>query len=109
MQQPSNASKKSEKKTVKRGGAQDENPEDYVDPETPVGDKKRMSQQLAKQYSPAAVEKSWVLIPFFLLVTLQFCEMLTFYVCHNLGGTSGGRNQIFLWQMLTAPNHLLLL
>ncbi|XP_057426797.1 valine--tRNA ligase, mitochondrial 1 isoform X2 [Lotus japonicus] len=59
VQQPSNASKKSEKKTVKRGGAQDENPEDYVDPETPVGDKKRMSQQLAKQYSPAAVEKSW--------------------------------------------------
>ncbi|KAJ1392185.1 Valyl/Leucyl/Isoleucyl-tRNA synthetase, editing domain [Sesbania bispinosa] len=57
-QQSSNASKKSEKKTVKRG-AEDENPEDYIDPETPLGDKKRMSRQMAKQYSPTAVEKSW--------------------------------------------------
>ncbi|WVY97592.1 hypothetical protein V8G54_029743 [Vigna mungo] len=57
-QQSSNASKKSEKKVVKRG-AEDENPEDYVDPETPVGEKKRMARQMAKQYSPTAVEKSW--------------------------------------------------
>ncbi|WJX89984.1 Valine--tRNA ligase, mitochondrial 1 [Trifolium repens] len=54
----SNASKKSEKKTVKRG-AEDENPADYIDPETPLGDKKQMSRQLAKQYNPTAVEKSW--------------------------------------------------
>ncbi|CAL0305995.1 unnamed protein product [Lupinus luteus] len=58
QQSSSNASKKSEKKTVRRG-AEDENPEDYVDPETPLGDKKRVSRQMAKQYSPAAVEKSW--------------------------------------------------
>ncbi|KAL2602000.1 hypothetical protein AAZV13_10G201000 [Glycine max] len=59
-QQSSNAStsKKSEKKVVKRGG-EGENPEDYVDPETPSGEKKRMARQMAKQYSPTAVEKSW--------------------------------------------------
>ncbi|XP_027367579.1 valine--tRNA ligase, mitochondrial 1 isoform X3 [Abrus precatorius] len=57
-QQSSNASIKSEKKVVKRG-AEDENPEDYTDPETPLGEKKRMSRQMAKQYSPSAVEKSW--------------------------------------------------
>ncbi|GAU15479.1 hypothetical protein TSUD_45160 [Trifolium subterraneum] len=57
-QQLSNSSKKSEKKTVKRG-AEDENPADYIDPETPLGDKKQMSKQLAKQYNPTAVEKSW--------------------------------------------------
>ncbi|MCI95176.1 valine--tRNA ligase-like, partial [Trifolium medium] len=51
------ASKKSEKKTVKRG-SENENPGDYIDPETPLGDKKHMSRQLAKQYNPAAVEKS---------------------------------------------------
>jgi valyl-tRNA synthetase len=42
---------------VKRG-AEDENPADYIDPETPLGDKKQMSRQLAKQYNPTAVEKS---------------------------------------------------
>ncbi|WJX14592.1 Valine--tRNA ligase, mitochondrial 1 [Trifolium repens] len=58
VQQSSTASKKSEKKTVKRG-AEDETPADYIDPETPLGDKKQMSRQLAKQYNPTAVEKSW--------------------------------------------------
>ncbi|KAK7280006.1 hypothetical protein RJT34_25068 [Clitoria ternatea] len=57
-QQSSNASKKSEKKVVKRG-VEDENPEDYVDPQTTSGEKKQMSRQMAKQYSPANVEKSW--------------------------------------------------
>ncbi|XP_028756346.1 valine--tRNA ligase, mitochondrial 1 [Neltuma alba] len=56
-QKPSNASKKSERKNVKR--ADDENPEDYIDPETPSGQRKYMSRQMAKQYSPRAVEKSW--------------------------------------------------
>ncbi|OMO65589.1 Aminoacyl-tRNA synthetase, class Ia [Corchorus olitorius] len=57
-QQVSNASKKSAKKNAKRE-ADDENPEDFVDPETPLGEKKRLSTQMAKQYSPTAVEKSW--------------------------------------------------
>ncbi|XP_075649349.1 valine--tRNA ligase, mitochondrial 1-like [Castanea sativa] len=57
-QQASNTQKKSEKKTVKRGG-EEENPEEFIDPQTPSGEKKRMSSQMAKQYSPAAVEKSW--------------------------------------------------
>ncbi|MED6132273.1 Valine--tRNA ligase, mitochondrial 1 [Stylosanthes scabra] len=57
-QQSSNAPKKSEKKAARRG-TEDENPEDFIDPETPSGDKKRMSRQMAKQYSPTAVEKSW--------------------------------------------------
>ncbi|XP_020205545.1 valine--tRNA ligase, mitochondrial 1 isoform X1 [Cajanus cajan] len=55
---PSRASKRNGRKNVK-GGVEDENPEDCVDPETPSGDKKRMSCQMSKQYSPSAVEKSW--------------------------------------------------
>ncbi|VVA98459.1 unnamed protein product [Arabis nemorensis] len=51
-------SKKSIKKSSKRD-ASEENPEDFVDPETPLGERKRLSSQMAKQYSPAAVEKSW--------------------------------------------------
>lgn len=58
QQAASNASKKSEKKTAKRGAVV-ENPEDYIDPETPFGDKKQMSRQLAQKYNPTAVEKSW--------------------------------------------------
>ncbi|CAN6816346.1 unnamed protein product [Brassica oleracea] len=52
-----NASQK--KKSSKRDDASEENPEDFVDPETPLGERKRLSSQMAKQYSPAAVEKSW--------------------------------------------------
>ncbi|XP_021909857.1 valine--tRNA ligase, mitochondrial 1 isoform X2 [Carica papaya] len=53
-----NAPKKSAKKNAKRGGDEG-NPEDFIDPETPLGEKKRLSIQMAKQYSPTAVEKSW--------------------------------------------------
>lgn len=56
-QQGSNAPKKSAKKSAKRE-ADDEKPEDFVDPETPSGEKKRLSNQMAKQYSPSSVEKS---------------------------------------------------
>ncbi|XP_020088963.1 valine--tRNA ligase, mitochondrial 1-like [Ananas comosus] len=54
----SDGSKKSEKKQKKKD-ADDENPEDFVDPLTPPGEKKLLSHQMAKQYSPSAVEKSW--------------------------------------------------
>lgn len=57
-QQPSNASKKSEKKNLKKD-MEEENMEDYLDPETPLGEKKQLARLMAKQYSPAAVEKSW--------------------------------------------------
>nr|KAJ0195012.1 hypothetical protein LSAT_V11C700366640 [Lactuca sativa] len=57
-QQGPSISKASKKKTV-RADASEENPEDYIDPETPSGDKKKLSQQMAKQFSPVAVEKSW--------------------------------------------------
>ncbi|KAK9292131.1 hypothetical protein L1049_020089 [Liquidambar formosana] len=57
-QQASNAPKRSERKNLKRD-AEDENAEDYVDPETPFGEKKQLSCQMAKQYSPSAVENSW--------------------------------------------------
>ncbi|KAG2537115.1 hypothetical protein PVAP13_9NG250300 [Panicum virgatum] len=50
--------KKSDKKLRKKG-AMDESPEDFIDPETPAGQKKLLASQMAKQYSPAAVEKSW--------------------------------------------------
>lgn len=56
QQASSNASKKSERK-IKRD-AEGENAEDYIDPETPFGEKKRLSRQMAKQYSPSAVENS---------------------------------------------------
>ncbi|TVU32076.1 hypothetical protein EJB05_23794 [Eragrostis curvula] len=50
--------KKSDKKQ-KTKGVTDENPEDSIDPDTPAGQKKLLAPQMAKQYSPAAVEKSW--------------------------------------------------
>lgn len=56
-QQDGNATKKSSKKNVKRDIGE-ENLQDYIDPETPVGEKKRLSRQMAKQYNPSAVEKS---------------------------------------------------
>ncbi|KAM7250274.1 hypothetical protein ACFE04_022157 [Oxalis oulophora] len=55
-QQKSNAPKK---KKGGRLGATEENPEDFADPETPFGEKKMLSAQMAKQYNPTAVEKSW--------------------------------------------------
>lgn len=57
-QQLSNASKTAKKKNVKRETGEEENPDDYVDPETPFGEKKQLSRQMAKQYCPSAVEKS---------------------------------------------------
>ncbi|KAK4796457.1 hypothetical protein SAY86_028783 [Trapa natans] len=57
-QQDGNTTKKSAKKNVKRDVGE-ENPEDYIDPETTIGKKKRLSPQMAKQYNPSAVEKSW--------------------------------------------------
>ncbi|KAA8528160.1 hypothetical protein F0562_035589 [Nyssa sinensis] len=57
-QQVSNASKVGKRKNIKRE-AGDENPEDYIDPDTSFGEKKQLSRQMAKQYDPSAVEKSW--------------------------------------------------
>jgi hypothetical protein len=97
---------------VKRG-AEDENPADYIDPETPLGDKKQMSRQLAKQYNPTAVEKSWVLVNSVIVVVSCYYPSIEcnayLLLCYGLGGMSGGRNQSILWQMLAAQNHLLLL
>lgn len=56
-QQSSNAAKTLKKKNLKRDGGED-NLEDYVDPETSLGEKKLLSQQMAKAYNPSAVEKS---------------------------------------------------
>ncbi|XP_051129564.1 valine--tRNA ligase, mitochondrial 1 [Andrographis paniculata] len=57
-QQPQNASKSEKKKSSKRESEED-NPEDYVDPVTPLGEKKKLSRQMAKTYNPSAVENSW--------------------------------------------------
>ncbi|KAF5205804.1 Valine--trna ligase, partial [Thalictrum thalictroides] len=57
-QKASNTSKKSEKKNAKKW-AEEENPEDFVDPATPAGEKKQLSPLMAKQYNPNLVEKSW--------------------------------------------------
>ncbi|KAM1253883.1 hypothetical protein FF1_041847 [Malus domestica] len=59
QQASSSSSKKSEKKHVKRSNQEEENEEDFIDPETPFGQKKRMSNLMAKEYSPSVVEKSW--------------------------------------------------
>ncbi|KAJ4705826.1 Valine--tRNA ligase-like protein [Melia azedarach] len=58
QQQEQGATKKSAKKNVKRDDGKD-NPEDFIDPETSAGEKKKMSRQMAKEYNPSAVEKSW--------------------------------------------------
>uniref|UniRef100_A0A0E0KHR3 valine--tRNA ligase n=1 Tax=Oryza punctata TaxID=4537 RepID=A0A0E0KHR3_ORYPU len=57
-QAASDGPKKSEKKQRKKA-VEDENPEDFIDPDTPHGQKKFLASQMAKQYSPTAVEKSW--------------------------------------------------
>ncbi|KAM1020703.1 hypothetical protein ACFX2I_041909 [Malus domestica] len=59
QQASSSSSKKSEKKHVKRSNQEEENEEDFIDPETPFGQKKQMSNLMAKEYSPSVVEKSW--------------------------------------------------
>ncbi|KAM3408927.1 hypothetical protein ACQJBY_001768 [Aegilops geniculata] len=58
VQSASDGANKSEKKQKKKG-ATNENPEDFIDPDTPTGQKKLIASQMAKQYSPSAVEKSW--------------------------------------------------
>ncbi|KAK8936168.1 Valine--tRNA ligase [Platanthera zijinensis] len=50
--------KKAEKKNRKKE-AEEENLEDFVELATPEGTKKQLSRQMAKQYNPTAVEKSW--------------------------------------------------
>jgi len=75
-QQASNTQKKSEKKTVKRSG-EEENSEEFIDPQTPSGEKKRMSSQMAKQYNPAAVEKSYVLFIYL------FFNLFLYEIDHN--------------------------
>lgn len=57
-QQASGSSKVTKKKNLKKG-SEEENPEDFVDPETPLGEKKHLSRKMAKQYNPSAVEKGW--------------------------------------------------
>ncbi|KAL0336886.1 UNVERIFIED_CONTAM: Valine--tRNA ligase, mitochondrial 1 [Sesamum calycinum] len=49
----------SQKKKNAKREAEEENPEDYADPETPIGAKKKLSRQMAKTYNPNAVESSW--------------------------------------------------
>ncbi|MCD7461038.1 Valine--tRNA ligase, mitochondrial 1, partial [Datura stramonium] len=57
-QASSSVSKTAKKKSSKRDGGE-ENPEDFVDPETPLGEKKKLSREMAKTFNPSAVEKSW--------------------------------------------------
>ncbi|XP_056847031.1 valine--tRNA ligase, mitochondrial 1 isoform X2 [Raphanus sativus] len=56
--QGKDVSKKSTKKSSQRD-AYEENPGDFMDPETPVGERKQLSLQMAKQYSPAVVDRAW--------------------------------------------------
>ncbi|KAL6496268.1 Valine--tRNA ligase, mitochondrial 1 [Orobanche gracilis] len=56
-QQPSIS--KSEKKKNASKETEQEKSDDYVDPVTPMGEKKMLSCQMAKTYNPSAVENSW--------------------------------------------------
>lgn len=56
-QKASDGHKKSERKNRKKD-AEEENPEDFVDPVTTPGEKKQLSREMAKQYNPSTVEKS---------------------------------------------------
>ncbi|CAA2934126.1 valine--tRNA ligase, mitochondrial 1-like isoform X2 [Olea europaea subsp. europaea] len=56
-QKASSAPESGKKKNVKREA--EENPVDYIDPETSVGEKKKPSRQMAKTLNANAVEKSW--------------------------------------------------
>ncbi|CAO2174661.1 unnamed protein product [Urochloa humidicola] len=56
-QAASNGTKKTQKKQRKKAVA-NENPENFIDPDTPNGQKKLLAPQMVKQYSPNAVEKS---------------------------------------------------
>ncbi|KAJ6915691.1 hypothetical protein NC652_018370, partial [Populus alba x Populus x berolinensis] len=55
----SSASKKKKNSSRRDASASDDNPLDYEDPPTPFGQKKLLSSQMAKQYNPTVVEKSW--------------------------------------------------
>ncbi|VFQ84992.1 unnamed protein product [Cuscuta campestris] len=55
---PTSGAEKAVKKNSKRD-TREENPEDFLDPETPLGQKKKLSRQMAKSFNPNAVEKSW--------------------------------------------------
>lgn len=54
-QKPAAASSKSEKKKNTKKEAEEE---DVVNPETPLGEKKKLSRQMANGYHPKAVENS---------------------------------------------------
>ena len=63
-QQTSNNRKKSEKKMVKCGGGRKKILRSFLTLKHLFGEKKRLSNQMAKQYSPSAAEKSYVLFFF---------------------------------------------
>ncbi|GFQ01299.1 valine--tRNA ligase [Phtheirospermum japonicum] len=54
--QPTTPASKSEKK---KNAKRDNNPQDFVEPETPLGEKKKLARQMAKTFNPGTVEKSW--------------------------------------------------
>lgn len=56
--QQTSGAEKAVKKNSKRD-TREENPEDFLDPETPLGQKKKLSRQMAKSFNPNFVEKSW--------------------------------------------------
>lgn len=86
--------------------AEEENPEDYVDPETPLGEKKKLSRQMAKTFSPSAVENSYAMK---FVIKFPYYLSLSFNPCLNflLGGMNGGKSLISSRQTQKAPNHLL--
>ncbi|KAG6474144.1 hypothetical protein ZIOFF_068068 [Zingiber officinale] len=57
-QKPTDDPKKSDRRQRRRD-VDEERTEDFIDPDTPDGQKKQLSRQMAKQYNPSVVEKSW--------------------------------------------------
>nr|GEU96755.1 valine--tRNA ligase, mitochondrial 1-like isoform X2 [Tanacetum cinerariifolium] len=57
--QQGSASSKALKKKHERANAGEDNPEDFIDPQTPVGEKKKLSPKMAKEFLSDEVEKVW--------------------------------------------------
>lgn len=97
-------SSKQNKKKHERTDAVVENLEDYIDPKTPFGDKKILSRQMAKQFSPSAVEKSYAFEWFLFLFTFMYGFIAYFWSYFFVDGMNGGNSQASLRQIPAVLN-----
>ncbi|KAL6003256.1 Valine--tRNA ligase, mitochondrial 1 [Asimina triloba] len=101
QEQKGTMSKKSGRKNMKRDEEED-NVEDYIDPVTPAGEKKQLSRQMAKQYSPSSVEKSTK--PPFVIVLPPPNVTGALHIGHAL--TAAIQDTIIRWRRMSGYNTL---